>query len=182
MIKLMMYLRTLGGILLLDCILYYVLRLLLGRRRRIAGAISLWTLGIVLVAVAIGLLGMSFRPYYKDELQVFQALYKGLIGKGTAYISGLSRPGKTVAQWATFIGMAVMVLLNLTAVGFGAPLLMGGLFDPQDEGRTLSFVDRCTTFYPVTLILFTLGFAVIMALNMVVCIGVYWLLHGAWPW
>ena len=182
MIKLMMYLRALGGVMLLDCVLYYTLRLLLGRRRKIAGTISLCVLGVVLLASAIGLMGMSFRPYYKDEMQIFQALFGGLTKKGTAYITALTAPGKTVAQWATHIGMALVVLLDLAALGFVAFLLMGGLFDPQDDGRSISFIERCTTFYPLMVIVFTLGCAVVIALNMALCTGVHWLLFRAWPW
>lgn len=178
----MMILRALGGVLLLDCMLYCMLRMLLGRRRRLAGAIALGALFLLLVASAIGLMGVDFTQTFTDEIQVYQAVYHGFVGKANDYIAALTSPEKTLQEALTVVGMLIVLIANLWILLGRCP----GMFMDNDNmpqvirPETLSACMK--DMYPVVAVKSTLVWALLMAADMALCIGVHWLLHGTAPW
>ena len=179
-----MYLRALGGVLLLDCMLYGVLRMLLGKRRRLAGGISLAVLGTALLAFAIGV--MMQRNFlaikFTDEMPLYRWLFKGLENAYGSYTKALVDPANETADVVLLLGMGAVLLAD---VG----VLIGAACTRIKDRFRLSFISDLEDFmvesaklYPVIALVYTLITAVVIAINMALCIGVYWLLNGAWPW
>lgn len=178
----MIYVKAIGGMILLSSMLYYALRLLSGRKRKVVGSIALLALMLPLMAGTVGLMGVDFTQNFTDELEVYDAVWKGFLQKGQAFINALTSPEKTTKQALTIVAMLVVAAANLVIVVTGVPTLMedgaidwSTLTDPED------FFAHCLTLYPVTALLSVLAWAVMVAVDIVLCIGAHWLLHGALP-
>ncbi|MBQ2954805.1 MAG: hypothetical protein IJE07_14840 [Clostridia bacterium] len=177
-----MCLRALVGLLLLNCMLYGTLRLLLGKRRKLAGSIALYALFLPVFAGTIGLMGMDFSQAYADELQVYSALFDGFVEKGQAYIAAWKRPANGTKEIVTLVAMAVVVLVDLAIVLRGIPGLFEETFDWSWVSDMEDFFVQSTTLYPVIAVFTVLGWALMAAVNMALCTGAHYWLHGAWPW
>lgn len=177
------FLRALLGVLLLDCMLYYTLRLALGKHRKVAGCIAIAALVLPLAVGTIGLMGVHFVALgqFRDESQVYRVLYDAFIRKGTAYIRAWQRPGMDFGQIALLVGMAVVALGNLAVVFVCVPSMFNEKFDWSRVHSVGEFFEQSITLYPVIAILVMLGWGLLVAVDIALCSGVHLLLYGVWP-
>lgn len=179
----LMYARALGCLLMVICMLYAVLLMLLGPKRRVAaGTIAFAVLGLTLMAAVIGLMKADLSQPFSDEAAVYKALYQGFLQQADRFIDAWAHKDMPLRSLLTLIGMTLVLLANTWILVSAGPQLMKERFSLRYVVDFEDFFAECFNLFPVITICYSIAFAVLTGVNMLLCIGAYWLLHGVWPW